>query len=344
VSGKVGIVAAGSASGLGFEWVELGTALLEGAPGSPREVPVVPVHLDVGDVRQRRLMSRPAHLAAVVVHRALADASWSGDRSDIGMFLGVGASVGRLEDLVPVLKASVENGHVSPQRLGRRGLAAVNPLLVFQLLNNFTLCHAAILEELGGPTSTFYSTGSGTVIALQEAIHSLSERDCARALAGGADTALHPLRLSELTRDGFAGQGLEPAEAAAVLALERSPARALAWVEHCTVLATAGSTHAELDSAMAGACGAESVDAALIVPWGTPARTTLEQLVQRGIPEARLIDVTRTLGESLAAAPALGWVGALGIMAKSHVKNAIVLSLGIDDELGMVRLRRWSAT
>jgi hypothetical protein len=92
---------------------------------------------------------------------------------------------------------------VSLARLGADGLLASNPLDTFRVLNNFTMCHGAILEGTTGPNGAFFSRGTGTVHALAEAVHAIESGDCERALAGGSDTALHPATWAELARDGF---------------------------------------------------------------------------------------------------------------------------------------------
>lgn len=166
--------------------------------------------------RSARMMSRGAWLAAVAIRRALEGQGV--DPAQTAAFLGVGPSSGAVEDIARILHASTEDGALSLPRFARRGVAACNPLLTFQLMNNFTLCHAAIREGLQGPNGAFFG---GAEHALREAILSLDEVPW--ALAGAADTALHPLCRRE--RPGVAG------EAAVVLLLAREALNPLAWVE-----------------------------------------------------------------------------------------------------------------
>jgi hypothetical protein len=99
-------------------------------------------------------------------------------------------------------------------------------------MNNFTLCHGAIQEGLAGPNAAFFSRGAGTVLALCEALAALDEGDCERAVAGAADSALHPVTWAELTREGRAAR--PPSEAAALLALSAAPHGALAVIEEAS--------------------------------------------------------------------------------------------------------------
>ena len=155
------------------------------------------------------------------------------------------------------------NELLSLEKLGERGIAACNPLFTFQTLNNFSLCHGAILEGLGGPNGAFFSRGAGTVTALAEAVHSLLEGDCDRAVAGGADTALHPITWAELVRDGFANRGLMPGEGAAVLALCRRSERSLALLRSVAAVPEGGD--------IASLTLPSHADLVVLAPWGAPA-------------------------------------------------------------------------
>ena len=142
-------------------------------------------------------MSRSAILASMATDAALRETGWhtlprrEGTLEDVGFYLGVGASGGSVTELTAMLAASVENRELSLTRFGNQGLAAVNPLFAFQLMNNFTLCHSAILHGTQGPNAAFFSRGTGTVVALLEAAHAILEDECGRALAGGADSGVH---------------------------------------------------------------------------------------------------------------------------------------------------------
>jgi len=286
------------------------------------EVPAIPAEHDAGDAKSRRLMSRSARFAAIAARDALREAGWS-DRTDVGYWLGVGASGGPLSEIVTMLQISIDEGAVSLAKLGAEGLLASNPLHTFQVLNNFTMCHGAILEGTGGPNGALFSRGAGTVHALGEAIHAIESGDCDRALAGGADTALHPVTWAELVRDGFAERGLVPSEGAGVLALARvGTAVPLAIIEHASV----GDAHGAIDDA----------DLVVIAPWGEPARGRLRDLAG----SRTVLDLTAIHGEALAATPALAWLAAVDQITAGRSQRATILSLGPDGELGVVVLRR----
>jgi 3-oxoacyl-[acyl-carrier-protein] synthase II len=189
---------------------------------------IAPIGDERAPARARKLMSRAAELAALALRRLVR--GWSEEeRRDAGLFLGVGASGGEVGELAALVEASRDGDTLSLARLGQEGLAACTPLLAFQLMNNFTLCHGAILEGIGGPSGAFFSRGAGTTAALCEAIAALEAGDCARAVAGAADTSLHPVTWAELRREGHPRR---PAmEAAALIALSTDPRGALCAVE-----------------------------------------------------------------------------------------------------------------
>lgn len=380
--GRVGVVGAGAVSAFGFGWRGLGEAVAAGRPSfapsrelsashpgtTASEVPPIPDAEDAGDARQRKLMSRPARLAAIGARKALADAGWreatragrgaaasaSTSRTPlpIGYFLGVGASGASMAEVTALLRASFDDHGFSVARCGEHGLNACNPLFPFQILNNFTLCHGAILEGLGGPNAAFYSRGAGTVTALLEAAYSILEGDCEQALAGGADSALHPVTFCELRNGGHLQGGLVPGEGAGLLALARIPVGAsitssaeasappapLAMLEVCA-LESAGSRglHGACDAVMASIPG-EAVDVVILAPWGDEPRRALHDRASVSFPAARLIDMSAALGDALAASPALAWIAALDLLVARAARRVLVLSAGIDGDLGAVVL------
>ena len=314
------IIGAGAVSAFGVGWRGLGKAvrdrllaprpsreLAASHPGTlSSEVPPLAAAEDAGDPKARKLMSRSARLGAIALREALRDARSEGDRSEVGAFFGVGSSAASMVDDVPsLLRHSLTSGKLDLAALGERGLSAVSPLFTFQTLSNFTLCHGAILEGLGGPNGAFFSRGRGTETALAEAIFSLETGDCDLALAGAADTAVHPLTWAELCRGGHPARGFVPGEAGAALALSRSADRPLAFIAPCDP--------------------AERADLTVVAHcWS-----------DRPTPPGA-IDVSAALGFSLAAAPALAWLVALDLLETT----AVVLSRDPDGELSAVRLWR----
>ncbi|MES2017987.1 MAG: beta-ketoacyl synthase N-terminal-like domain-containing protein [Pseudomonadota bacterium] len=315
---------AAAVSGFGFDWRGLGHADMMLC-----EAPPIGADIDV-DARARKLMSHPARLAAVALRLALNDAAWPQQgREDIGLYLGVGASGCSMEELTRMLAESIEQHEFSLERFGTAGLAACNPLFAFQLMNNFTLCHGAILNGPGGPNGAFYSRGTGTLAALAEAHWLIGSGECERVLAGGADSALHQVTMAQLVREGFVGRGLVAGEGAGLLALSSAPHGALATLDQVRW------SGKRIDGLLSGVA---SGDLIVLAPWGTEARAALLELAEGRA--AAIVDLSATLGEALAAAPALAWCAALDLLQAGQHRRAHVVSAGIDGGIGLAVLGR----
>lgn len=326
------------------------------------EVPPLAPEIDI-EARARKLMSYPAQLAAVALRQLLHSTGWIATRrQDCGFYLGVGASGANMPEINAMLAASMQNQQFDLARFGQHGLAACNPLFAFQLMNNFTMCHGAILGGVGGPNSALFSRGNGTVAALVEAHWLLASGQADDAIAGGADSALHPATWAQLQRDGYAEQGLVPGEGAALLALtNQAGASALARLVHCEFhsasawrarpellrqklasLQADGKIGGKVDSnADAPAADAGGAAAIVLAPWGQPARAALLQALQMQsatLAQLPVLDISPALGDSLAASPALGWCVALDWL--TEVSRVLVLNAGIDGGFGITILSR----
>lgn len=353
LASPVFVSGAAAVSAFGFEWRGLGRVLkshrLSFTPSMHladshagvlvSELSTIPASVDAGDARVRKLMSRGARLGAIAVKQALGDACWDEGREEIGFFFGVGASGGSMAELTEMLRASMDDGRFSLTRFGSAGLAACNPLFAFQLMNNFTLGHGAILNGVAGPNSAFYSRGNGTVAALFEAAHAIAEGDCERALAGGADSALHPVTWAELVREGHAKNGFIPGEGAGILALAREAGRPLAILERCEFRGPSAPLSDLIRQALAG-FETLPIDLVVLAPWGTPARTALRNATEASFARAAVLDVSECLGDSLAATPALAWIAALDLLVAGEADKALVLNAGTDGGVGAVLLGR----
>lgn len=304
------------------------------------EVPSLAPEIDI-DARARKLMSYPARLAAVALRQLLHATGWDANRRQAcGFYLGVGASGANMPEINAMLAASIVDQQFDLARFGQHGLAACNPLFAFQLMNNFTMCHGAILEGVGGPNSALFSRGNGTVVALAEAHWLLASGQADDAIAGGADSALHPATWAQLQRDGYAEQGLLPGEGAALLALtNQSGPSVLARLVHCEFHSASAwrAQPALLQQKLASL----QTDAIVLVPWGEPARAVLLrglQMQSATLSQLPVLDISPALGDALAASPALGWCVALDWLA--DVSSVLVLNAGIDGGFGITILCR----
>jgi hypothetical protein len=317
----------------GAGWRDLAARIAGGAAPASADVPALAPGDDPCEPRHRKMMSRAAYLAAAVVRAALREAAVAAldlPPAELGCFLGVGASGGEIPELEAILRESVAGGAFRLDRFGDAGLRAANPLFAFQLMNNFTLCHAAILAGLEGPNAAFFSRGAGTVRALREAAFAVADGDAPAALAGGADSALYPVTAFELAR---AAAHARPSEAAAVLTLSARPApiRLL----HADVISH---SLAPRSGERVGVSGPYLV---VVTASDPDARAALARDSAGDATEVLVLEPT--LGETLAAAPAVAWTVAFDWLAARPRGQARVVSRGLDGELGVVDLAKEDA-
>ena len=311
-------------------------AIVATAALGPYAAGTSPVETPLATPRARKMMSRSAYLAA----RCLADLlpAISADRTAIAYYLGVGGSAGSLDDVTPLLAAAIADDAFSLPAFGDRGLAACNPLLAFQLMNNFTMCHGAILEGLGGPNSAIFSRGAGTVAALAEAMHAVGSGEAACAITGGADVATHPVTLAELARDGYLARGLYPADGAALLALGAATSSDDVILEGCAHASGRGRAIGEaIDDAIARCRAPGTPSTVVLAAWGPPAADLLVSYAAARFASAAV--ETAAPGETLAAAAALAVV-AVARALRAAPGRTLVITLGVDGDPGAVVLSR----
>lgn len=336
----------------GFGWRGLGQRIKSGAlrPAAARqlaashgsvmafEVPAIPASLDA-EARSLKLMSHPARLGAVALRLALAEAGWTeASRVDTGLFMGVGASGGGLQELTAMLDASTTDREFSLSRFGQAGLAACNPLYAFQLMNNFSLCHGAILQGVGGPNSAFYSRGTGTLAALSEAHWQVGSGRCDQALAGATDSALHPVTWHGLCQQVCMREGRVPGEGAALLALSAASNAALARLTHVAYQSAASLPVQPVSALLAEVAAQGEADVIVLSASDAAARALWVDALSGSGREGSWVETASGLGEALAATPALAWCVALDLLQDLNAQRAWVLSAGPDGGVGAVVL------
>ncbi len=336
------IVAAATLSEAGTGWRGLGEGALVMTSGTHVKFSGMPADVPLAQPKARKMMSRGAYLAARCLADLLADVTWR--RANVGYFLGVGASGGSLDDVTALLAASIVDGDFSLPRFGDTGLDACNPLLAFQLMNNFTLCHGAILEGVGGPNGALFSRGAGTTAALIEAAWAIADGDCEHAIAGGADSATHPVTHAELVREGFVERGQRPAEGAALIALGAGGTGALILGVLVGAAIVHGQSAGDLQHCFEKLGSAPiSCDAVVIAPWGPPVGDAIERWARERFPKAEIANASYVFGDALAASQALGWVCAIDILVAGFATHVLVVGAGVDAQTAMARITRGDA-
>lgn len=225
---KVAVTGVGLSTALGADPQAVAHALDAGASGLVHHPPLaalVDAHAGVvakPDFRRflrrrkdAKLMTRAARLALAASGAALGH--WPGERSELGLFLGVGREPPDDGEAEPALAAACRGGLLDEALLAGRGRDLYPPLLPLKTLPNMALAHVAINLGIGGENGAWAGGPEASGRALSEAFWSVVEGRCPAALAGGADSLTDLGSARDRLRQGWHGA---PGEAAAMLLLE----------------------------------------------------------------------------------------------------------------------------
>ena len=115
------------------------------------------------------------HLAVCAAGRALESAALNSSilGPKAGLFLTVGFIPFERDDLDALIAGSIDDDHVSLQRFGTDGFAAVNPLLTFRCLPNMPAYHVSACFDIQGEYFVTYPGPGQFYSALQEAVDEL---------------------------------------------------------------------------------------------------------------------------------------------------------------------------
>jgi hypothetical protein len=232
-------------------------ALLAGTPLKDMRVarrPVFDAAERLGGRRMLKFMSEAAMLGCVAAREACQQARlrerFKPER--IGLFAGTGLAAASVDEARPMLEASIgADGHFSCAALGRKGLAAANPLLSFKILANMPPCLISIIEGIKGPNLIFSPWEAQSAEALIEAWRAVADGDVDAALAGAADHPAHPATVVYLRQSGRLKADEHPAPAGAYVVLESAERAArdgltpLAIVESIDVCEEQGASSGE---------------------------------------------------------------------------------------------------
>lgn len=153
-----------------------------------------------------KLMNREAQMAVSAAALAIDDAGIRDHYSPYrtGLYLGTGLTSGELEDLIRLVKNSIdENDCFSYQRLGLEALPNCNPLLSFKILTNMPLCYISILFQVKGPNLIFNPWSGNTAQAIGEGMFAIKQGEIDCAIVGGCDSKSHYTGFLTFTKLGL---------------------------------------------------------------------------------------------------------------------------------------------
>lgn len=225
----VAITGVGVVSPLGHTLSALADALDTGASGLSSSSELAHLDSDLAGVvakvpirpwlvrrKDRKLMARASMLALAAAGPALGD--WPGDRTDLGVFLGVGREPPDAGESEAALAAAADDsGRLDRVRLAGPGRDRYPPLLPLKTLPNMALAHISINLQVMGENGAWAGEVGAGQRALVAGIQAVAEGRCPAALAGGADSLVDLGSARDRLRLGHSGP---PGEAAAVVLLE----------------------------------------------------------------------------------------------------------------------------
>lgn len=148
-----------------------------------------------------KVMARDIQLAVGSASLALEDAllkdtSFNPERA--GIIVGAGVLNHELDELAYSIQASMnEEGKLDLKKFGEDGLHALFPLWLLKYLPNMPACHISILFNLQGPNNTVTTGASGGMQAIGEAYHIIERGDADFMLAGGTESKVNPVGISQ---------------------------------------------------------------------------------------------------------------------------------------------------
>ena len=165
--------------------------------------------------KDRKLLARAAALSLVAAGEALG--VWPGDRSELGLFWGVGREPPDDGACEAALAAACEDGALNSDRLAGRGRDLYPPLLPLKTLPNLSLAHISINLGIGGENGTWAGESEAGLSAVLAGAWALLEGRVPAALVGAGDSLVDLGNARDRLRLGREGA---PGEAAAALLIE----------------------------------------------------------------------------------------------------------------------------
>ncbi len=148
-----------------------------------------------------KVMARDIQLAVAGASLAMKDSRIQErpyDHDRFGVIVGSGVLNHELDELaLSVQPAADDDGNLDMKKFGDAGLSSLFPLWLLKYLPNMPACHISILFDLRGMNNTITTGASGGLQSVGEALRIIQRGDADAMLAGGAESKLNPVGLSE---------------------------------------------------------------------------------------------------------------------------------------------------
>ena len=148
-----------------------------------------------------KVMARDIQLAVAAASLALDDAGakiLKETHERYGVIVGSGVLNHELDELAHSIQNSMgPDEKLDLKKFGSDGLPALFPLWLLKYLPNMPACHISILFDLQGPNNTITTGASAGLQAVGEAYRIIQRGAADLMLAGGAESKVNPLGMSQ---------------------------------------------------------------------------------------------------------------------------------------------------
>ncbi len=120
------------------------------------------------------------------------------DPERCGVIVGAGVLNHELDELAASIGSSLDDaGRLDLKRFGEEGIPALFPLWLLKYLPNMPACHISILFNFQGLNNTLTTGATAGLQAAGEAFRIIQRGDADLILAGGAESKVNPVGLSQ---------------------------------------------------------------------------------------------------------------------------------------------------
>lgn len=127
---------------------------------------------------------------------------------DIGFFVGSGMADYRIDDFLPAVRAAIDvTGALDMRAFYSKAYLDLHPLTSLSMLNNLSLCQAAIRLNIRGENAVFSPHADSGAEAIAEGMRSLLDGKSKAVLAGGVSETVSSLSLARARLKGVLSGG-----------------------------------------------------------------------------------------------------------------------------------------
>jgi len=222
---KVAVTGVGVVTALGRDWGSVGALIAAGKVGlSPLDSGPIELGGRCEDPQLRPVLTRRRDLkifsrCAKLLLQASSEAAagWSGEKEEVGLFIGVRKEPSETGGGDAALVASVRDGALNEDLLATTGKDLSPPLLPLESLPNMCLAHVSIQLGFRGECGVAAGGPAAGVQALREGIAAVAEGRSPMALSGAVDSWVDGPSQRDWLR---LGRKSAPGEGAVVFRLE----------------------------------------------------------------------------------------------------------------------------